>query len=62
MLTAMLALENMRGATHDLWAVNTDYEYHEQQRVAEPAVRAARRGARARSPGRRWLTPQAEVT
>jgi protoporphyrinogen oxidase len=33
MLTAMLALENMRGATHDLWAVNTDYEYHEAQRV-----------------------------
>jgi protoporphyrinogen oxidase len=36
MLTAMLALDNMRGATHDLWAVNTDYEYHEVQRVPEP--------------------------
>jgi hypothetical protein len=62
MLTAMLALDNMRGAAHDLWEVNTDYEYHEHQRVAEPAVRPARRGARSRAFGRRWLTPQAEVT
>ena len=39
MYTAMLAVENMKGATHDLWAVNTDLEYHEEQRleVAEPA-------------------------
>mgnify|MGYP002780482558 CR=1 FL=1 len=40
MLTAMLAVENMLGAAHDLWAVNTDFEYHEEQRV-EPAPRAA---------------------
>jgi protoporphyrinogen oxidase len=33
MLTAMFALENMRGASHDLWAVNTDFEYHEEQKV-----------------------------
>jgi protoporphyrinogen oxidase len=62
MLTAMLALDNMRGAAHDLWEVNTDYEYHEHQRVKEPVVRSAPSGARARSLGRRWLTPQAEVT
>jgi protoporphyrinogen oxidase len=43
MLTAMFALDNMRGATHDLWAVNTDYEYHEVQRVPESsALRVAR--------------------
>jgi protoporphyrinogen oxidase len=36
MLTAMFAVENMHGASHDLWAVNTDFEYHEEQRV-EPA-------------------------
>ncbi|MGK2962300.1 MAG: NAD(P)/FAD-dependent oxidoreductase [Gemmatimonadaceae bacterium] len=33
MYTAMLALENMSGQSHDLWAVNTDLEYHEEQRV-----------------------------
>jgi protoporphyrinogen oxidase len=33
MLTAMFALENMKGASHDLWAVNTDFEYHEEQKV-----------------------------
>lgn len=33
MLTAMMALENMRGATHDVWSVNTDFEYHEEQRL-----------------------------
>ncbi|HJU88870.1 MAG TPA: NAD(P)/FAD-dependent oxidoreductase [Gemmatimonadaceae bacterium] len=39
MLTAMFALENMQGASHDLWAVNTDFEYHEEQKV-EPQVDA----------------------
>ena len=33
MLTAMMAIANMRGATHDVWAVNTDYEYHEEQKL-----------------------------
>ncbi len=38
MLTAMMALWNMQGAGHDLWAVNTDFEYHEEQRLEpEPA-------------------------
>jgi protoporphyrinogen oxidase len=46
MLTAMMALDNMDGATHDVWAVNTDFEYHEEQRVergadAQPAARAS---------------------
>jgi protoporphyrinogen oxidase len=39
MLTAMMAVENMHGASHDLWAVNTDYEYHEEQRISESAAR-----------------------
>ncbi len=34
MYTAMLTLENMRGARHDVWAVNTDFDYHEEQKVA----------------------------
>ena len=36
MLTAMMAVWNMGGARHDIWEVNTDYEYHEEQRL-EPA-------------------------
>ncbi len=31
MLTAMLAVENLAGADHDLWAVNVDDEYHEEK-------------------------------
>ncbi len=41
MYTAMLALENMFGeGDHDVWAVNTDFEYHEEQRVAPEAEAA----------------------
>jgi protoporphyrinogen oxidase len=36
MLTAMMAVQNMQGASHDLWAVNTDFEYHEEQKLEEP--------------------------
>jgi hypothetical protein len=40
MYTAMLTVDNMLGrADHDVWAVNTDLEYHEEQRYlgAAPA-------------------------
>jgi protoporphyrinogen oxidase len=30
MLTAMLAVENMFGAHHDIWSVNVEAEYHEE--------------------------------
>ncbi len=34
MLTGMLAVENaLTGSAHDLWAVNTDEEYHEEMKV-----------------------------
>jgi protoporphyrinogen oxidase len=33
MLTALFTIENMQGASHDVWEVNTDFEYHEVQRV-----------------------------
>ena len=33
MLTAMMAVENMQGASHDIWDVNTDFDYHEEQAV-----------------------------
>lgn len=40
MYTAMLAVENIQGAAHDLWEVNTDLEYHEEQRVEDAGTRA----------------------
>ena len=33
MLTAMMAVWNMEGAAHDIWAVNSDFDYHEEQRL-----------------------------
>ena len=43
MLTAMMAVDNMLGASHDVWAVNTDFDYHEEQRTdgAEPGAPSA---------------------
>ncbi len=38
----MMAVWNMQGASHDIWAVNTDFEYHEEQKLEPPARRAAR--------------------
>lgn len=35
MLTAMLTVENILGASHDVWAVNVDDEYHEESRPSE---------------------------
>jgi hypothetical protein len=35
MLTAMMAVDNMLCASHDVWAVNTDFDYHEEQKVDE---------------------------
>jgi protoporphyrinogen oxidase len=36
-LTALLAVENLRGAGHDVWAVNTDSDYQEIRRAPAPA-------------------------
>jgi protoporphyrinogen oxidase len=38
MLTAMLAVENILGAAHDIWAVNVEAEYHEEQRSGSPGT------------------------
>ena len=35
MLTGVYAARNITGAQHDVWAVNTDMEYHEEGRVAQ---------------------------
>ena len=36
MLTAMMAVQNMRGGAHDIWSINTDFEYHEEQKIEAP--------------------------
>jgi UDP-galactopyranose mutase len=43
MLTAMMSVWNMQGAKHDVWEVNTDFEYHEEQKLDQgrPAAAAA---------------------
>ncbi len=33
MLAAMMTLANMQGASYDIWEVNTDFDYHEEQKV-----------------------------
>ena len=33
MLTAMMSVWKMMGADHDVWAVNSDFEYHEEMRI-----------------------------
>jgi protoporphyrinogen oxidase len=38
MLTGLLAAENILGADHDLWTVNTDRSYYEEQQVGERRV------------------------
>lgn len=37
MYTAMLTVENILGANHDIWSVNVEEEYHEEKRVPESA-------------------------
>jgi protoporphyrinogen oxidase len=41
MLTAMLSVENILGANHDVWTVNVEAEYHEEASGAEAAGRDA---------------------
>jgi len=37
MVTALMAVWNMTGESHDIWAVNTDFEYHEHQKIEDGA-------------------------
>lgn len=45
MLTAMMTVWNMKGANHDVWSVNTDFEYHEEMRVPEGGEAVAPAGS-----------------
>jgi hypothetical protein len=33
MYTAMLTVENLMGASHDVWSVNVEEEYHEEMKA-----------------------------
>ena len=35
MYTAMLTVENLLGASHDIWQVNVEEDYHEELRPAD---------------------------
>lgn len=50
MLTSMMSVWNMQGASHDVWSVNTDFEYHEEMKL-EAGTPAAGTDAGAASPG-----------
>ncbi len=43
MLTAMLAVKNILGEQHDVWAVNTERSYHEEVRIPQPSTNGAQR-------------------
>ncbi len=61
MLTAMMAIWNMQGASHDIWAVNTDFEYHEEQRLESPAAADAATGGRGAAEGIMTARPRLSV-
>jgi len=42
MLTAIYAARNLAGEHHDVWAVNTEMDYHEEVRAGHPAAAADR--------------------
>jgi hypothetical protein len=43
MMTALYAARNILGATHDLWAVNTEPEYHEEKQESRKEAPAPER-------------------
>ena len=61
MFTAMLSVENILGAQHDVWAVNVEAEYHEQsngEHDERPPVATLRCCRAARSTPRPRLVPR----
>jgi hypothetical protein len=50
MMTALFAARNIMGAKYDLWAVNTEPEYHEGQQEATRDSSEFRRPAYAEPP------------
>jgi protoporphyrinogen oxidase len=46
MLTAMLAVKNILGESHDLWSVNVEQEYHEEAKSDEQTARVPQQSER----------------
>ncbi len=46
MYTAMLSVENILGASHDIWSVNVEAAYHEEKRAGEDEIEEATAAAR----------------
>jgi hypothetical protein len=57
MLTAMLAVRNLFGESHDLWAVNADDEYHEEHSGAANTTQGTGRSRRRTQPAVPELRP-----
>ena len=56
MYTAMLTVENMFGAAHDIWSVNVEEEYHEAGSTGRDAPVLPRRTRRHGEHARPWLS------
>jgi protoporphyrinogen oxidase len=52
MYTAMLSVENIFGADHDVWSVNVEAEYHEEKSEEGATASSGAAGATAGEPGR----------
>jgi hypothetical protein len=48
MYTAMLTVENIHGAHHDIWSINVEEEYHEEDDGGEDAPSTGRTGGTGR--------------
>ena len=57
MMTALCASRNILGANHDLWAINTEPDYHEEKKETsnEPSHADLRRPAYAEPPVRKHM-------
>ena len=63
MYTAMLTVENIFGADHDVWSVNVEEEYHEEVADAVHELTGrARPGGRHRRSGPRGSRPVPRCT
>jgi len=61
MYTAMLTVENLMGASHDVWSVNVEDEYHEELAVKPDGTSRANRDGSGRAAPilPKWTTPEA---
>ena len=57
MLTAMLAVKNILGESHDLWSVNVEQEYHEEAKSRTRQKPRARQYSERLQPERSWKKP-----